>query len=141
MVCVAADAGWAASTQLSICPADSVRLRLRGLAAISRLETARGSATGGEYHALLWNGSAASYVDLHQFLPTGFVSSYAEGIDSYGNIVGEAEDSLGNAYAIVWVVPEPATMVLLGWEGYCCGKESTNSEARNKLELPKKNKS
>lgn len=71
-----------------------------------------GSATGGHVHALLWNGSAASYIDLHQFLPIGFGSSFANGIDGYGNIVGYATGSSGT-HAILWVIPEPASMSLL----------------------------
>src|SRR5262245_61405655 len=35
-----------------------------------------GPATGGQIHALLWTGSAASVVDLH---PSGFTSSEAAG--------------------------------------------------------------
>ena len=71
--------------------------------------------TGGNYHALAWSGSAASCIDLHQFLPTGFTSSKAEGIDNYGNIVGYALDSSNNYHAMLWQpVPEPATLLLLG---------------------------
>ena len=74
-----------------------------------------GSATGGNHHALLWNGSADSYVDLHQFLSAGFVISEAWAIDSTGNIAGFAYDSSGYSRAILWEpVPEPATLLLLG---------------------------
>jgi hypothetical protein len=69
----------------------------------------------GNYHALLWNGSADCFVDLHQFLPTGFSQSSAEAIDGYGNIVGVASDSSGHGHAILWQpVPEPATLLLFG---------------------------
>jgi hypothetical protein len=74
-----------------------------------------GPATGKANHALLWNGSADSYIDLHQFLPVGFGNSYATAIDGYGNIIGYARDSSGNAHAILWQVPEPATLLLLGF--------------------------
>jgi hypothetical protein len=67
----------------------------------------------GDGHALLWSGSADSFIDLHQFLPTGFASSGARGIDSCGNIVGYATDNLGYDHAILWQVPEPATLLLL----------------------------
>jgi len=75
-----------------------------------------GSATGGNEHALLWSGTANNYIDLSQFLPTGLTSvCYANSIDSYGNIVGSALDSYGNAHAILWEpVPEPCTLLLLG---------------------------
>ena len=66
-------------------------------------------------HALLWSGTAASAVDLNQFLPAGFTDSYAESIDAQGNIVGCAHDNAGNCHAILWQpVPEPATFVMLG---------------------------
>jgi hypothetical protein len=64
---------------------------------------------GGQYHALLWNGTAESCIDLHQFLPAGFYTSRANGIDSYGNIVGSAYDSSGyeHEHAILWqLIPE-----------------------------------
>ncbi|MGW8257736.1 MAG: PEP-CTERM sorting domain-containing protein, partial [Thermoguttaceae bacterium] len=66
-------------------------------------------------HALLWSGTAASAVDLHQFLPAEFIASVAKSIDDQGKIVGTAYDSSGDAHAILWTpVPEPATIVLLG---------------------------
>lgn len=40
--------------------------------------------------ALAWFGSAASVVNLHSFLPTGYKSSMATKIDEFGNILGTA---------------------------------------------------
>lgn len=40
--------------------------------------------------ALAWFGSAASVVNLHSFLPTGYKSSMAKKIDEFGNILGTA---------------------------------------------------
>lgn len=72
----------------------------------------------GDNHALLWNGSANSFVDLHQFLPAGFSSSYSVSIDDFGNIVGLAYESVtpfAEPHAILWKpIPEPATVLLLG---------------------------
>jgi hypothetical protein len=60
-----------------------------------------GSATGGNVHALLWLGTAASYLDLSTFLPAGYNSAEALGVDSAGNIVGWAE--AGGVYrAVLW---------------------------------------
>jgi hypothetical protein len=74
-----------------------------------------GSVMGGT-HALVWNGSANSYIDLHQFLPSGWASSFAESIDAQGNIVGYAMDSQNlKCHAILWqAVPEPVTFVMFG---------------------------
>jgi len=74
-----------------------------------------GSATGNKYHALLWSGTAQRYVDLHQFVPSGFIQSYANSIDGQGNIAGYAEDANLTPHAILWIpVPEPSTLALLG---------------------------
>lgn len=65
-------------------------------------------------HALVWDGNSDSYVDLHQFLPEGplsTLSSAAYAIDNHGNIWGDAGD-----YAVLWVpqeVPEPCMLGLL----------------------------
>jgi hypothetical protein len=85
-----------------------------GTSGTQQVGSGMGSATGDNNHALLWNGSADSYVDLHQFLSSDFISSEALGIAGNGNIIGYATDSLGNTHAILWQVPEPATLLLLG---------------------------
>jgi hypothetical protein len=67
-------------------------------------------------HAFLWNSAADDFVDLHLLLPDGYVRSEALGIDAYGNIVGDATDSLFGQHAILWTlatVPEPASLLLL----------------------------
>ena len=71
---------------------------------------------GGKEHALLWSGTADSMVDLHQFLPPGFGSSGALGIDAAGNVVGWASPAvvnIGQDHAILWLpVPEPGGLAL-----------------------------
>jgi hypothetical protein len=56
-------------------------------------------------------------VDLHTFLPPGFTTSEAFGIDADGNIVGYAVGPAG-AHAFLWqpvaAVPEPSTLILFG---------------------------
>ena len=71
-----------------------------------------------ESHALAWFGTDASVVDLNTFLPAGYEWASASGIDADGNIVGQAGGP-GFAHACMWipqaaVIPEPATMALLG---------------------------
>lgn len=62
--------------------------------------------------ALLWNGTADSVVNLHMFLPAGFDSSEAYGIDASGNVIGTAWASGYGSHAILWVrneAPDNAT--------------------------------
>jgi hypothetical protein len=63
-----------------------------------------GSFTNG-WHAALWTGTAASYVDLNRFLPAGFVSARAEAIDDQGNVAGFGYDAAGNQHALEWLAP------------------------------------
>lgn len=68
-----------------------------------------------EERALVWAGSEASRLDLHQFLPAGFTRSLARGIDENGNIVGYGSLSGVGTVPIVWKpVPEPSTVVAIG---------------------------
>lgn len=64
-------------------------------------------------HALRWEGTPGSYLDLHTFLPPGFMGSAAWGIDEVGNIVGTAVDAGFHSHAVVWFVPEPGAGLLL----------------------------
>ena len=67
-----------------------------------------GDATGCSIHALLWSGTAASIIDLHSYLPVGYTSSFAYGIDSAGNVVGIAD-----SHAVMWtVIPAPGAIIL-----------------------------
>ena len=61
-----------------------------------------GEVTAQAQHAAVWSGSAGTFFDLHQVLPPNYVSSWAAGVDSSGNIVGTAVDANGRHSAIVW---------------------------------------
>ena len=56
-----------------------------------------------KYHALVWKGSAGSCVDLHTFLPAGFVASKAIAITPTGSILGIAEDAGGRMHTVLWI--------------------------------------
>jgi autotransporter-associated beta strand protein len=63
-----------------------------------------GSATiaaSGRTHAMAWNGTAASYVDLHSALPSSLTDSGAASV-SGTQVVGTANDISGAAHAIIW---------------------------------------
>lgn len=71
-----------------------------------------GAGTGGNNHALLWDGNGV--LDLQSLLPVGFVSSQANGVDMSGDVIGEATDAAGHSHAILWAVdvPEPGTLAV-----------------------------
>jgi hypothetical protein len=87
----------------------------------------------GHSHAFLWNGSADSYIDLHQFLPAGYTDSQAFGIDNFGNVIGVAIDSSGSNHAILWQIPEPATLLLLCLGAAVAVRKQTRSKATTPL--------
>lgn len=53
-------------------------------------------------HAVVWSGTAASYIDLQKFLPSTFTSSEAKAIAPDGTISGFATDANGQ-HAILWI--------------------------------------
>jgi hypothetical protein len=61
----------------------------------------------GSERALLWESTSGSVVDLHALLPAEFVTSRAEGIDEFGNVIGTAKLAGDVSHAVMWRVPEP----------------------------------
>ncbi|MFO0491049.1 MAG: MYXO-CTERM sorting domain-containing protein, partial [bacterium] len=78
---------------------------------------------GGVERASLWIGTAGSWVDLHAFLPTGFLLSQATGISSdadYTYVTGYGYNALTNRIeALLWTqpIPTPGVAGLLGLGG------------------------
>jgi uncharacterized repeat protein (TIGR01451 family) len=69
-----------------------------------------GPAGAQQHHAYVWSGTAASGVDLSQFLPAGTGDSQATGIDANGDIVGTAD-----GHPVMWIPSAPlqsATLTL-----------------------------
>ena len=63
----------------------------------------------GRKHAMVWKGTAASYLDLHDRLAllgnslgVTFLESEALAISENGTVVGSASDTTGKGYAIAW---------------------------------------
>jgi hypothetical protein len=59
-------------------------------------------------HACLWSGTAASWVDLHSFLPEEFTYWQSEAfgithVDGIPYVVGVASDGNGHQQALMWV--------------------------------------
>jgi hypothetical protein len=111
-----------ASSAVDLNPAGFTSSKAWGVSGNSQVGGGYGPNAGNNEHALLWNGSASSFLDLHKFLPSGFSSSEARGIDSTtGGIVGEAQTEVNGTvtlYAVLWIpTPEPNTFVLAGIAG------------------------
>jgi hypothetical protein len=87
-------------------------------------------------HAMLWDGTAASAVDLQLSLPSSFVSSTAYSIDAAGDVFGIATDTSGVMHAIEWTpqVPEPSGLALfaLGAAGVLLRRNGVRTERRHK---------
>ena len=75
-----------------------------------------GPTTGENAHALLWQGTADSVLDLHSYLAaTGrtFIKSVARAVDPDGNVYGFGVDAIGYL-PIVWLaVPEPPAIAFV----------------------------
>lgn len=58
----------------------------------------------GTYHGLLWFGSAATAIDLNQFLPAGYTDAQVDAIDAVtGIIAGAAKGPKGVFEPAVWI--------------------------------------
>jgi len=54
-------------------------------------------------HALLWIGRSNRVIDLHDFLPPGYISSSASFVSDDGKIVGTARTIYDESHSMVWV--------------------------------------
>jgi hypothetical protein len=63
------------------------------------------------YHATLWQGTASGAVNLETFLPPGCTASNAYAVDINGDVFGDAVYN-GVREAVVWIAPEPSTLLL-----------------------------
>lgn len=103
-------------------PSTWVDLTPAGADAAQAVDVTNGEAVGyamigGQQHAAAWNGTAASFVDLQQYLPAGYVQSTANSIDSRGRIYGTAQKLVstpnGNTYAIQAIMWTPDVLMPL----------------------------
>jgi len=106
---------WAGTAEsgVDLNPVGFTESEIWSINAVQQVGCGLGEVTGDARHALLWNGSASGYLDLHLLLSGDFVESCAYGIDAAGNIVGQAYDSEGNSYAVLWQI----TGASLVWNG------------------------
>jgi hypothetical protein len=89
---------WTGSAESAIDLHPSGFYRSKALAVAGGCQVGWGSPNSTIDHALVWSGTADRVVDLNAFLPAGFGSAQAHGIDASGNIIGSA-----GAHAILWI--------------------------------------
>lgn len=70
-----------------------------GISSTQQVGYGWGMATGGNSHALLWTGTAASAVDLH---PSGFYASYATGTNGTQQVGWALPTGGGQPHAMLW---------------------------------------
>ena len=110
-----------AASAVDLNPAGVTNSEALGIYGTMQVGDGSGPSFGSTYgsantHAFLWNGTAASAVDLNAFLPSGFNTiSQALGVDSNGNIVGYGNGHSG-LHAFLWQIvpaPEPSPALAL----------------------------
>jgi uncharacterized membrane protein len=74
---------------------------------------------GSQNRAGIWQGTSATWENLHSYLPAGYTGSQANAIVSDGvtlTVTGFAFSPTGRVEAWIWTrpVPEPGTMAALG---------------------------
>ncbi len=57
----------------------------------------------GPYHALVWATPSSAATELHNVLPFGYSQSFANRVDSSGNVFGSAIDAAGISHAVIWI--------------------------------------
>ena len=97
-------------TPLDLTPAGLTHARVWAAHGGRQAGFALPSGGGEDPHAFLWSGTAASFVDLNQFLPAGHSNSSANSIQQIGNtlyVAGNA-DSQTATEAWLWIGTIPA---------------------------------
>ena len=99
-----------ASSAVDLNPAGFLKSAIYATNGTLHVGFASGSSTGGNDHALLWLPSGTGYLDLNSLLPAGINRSYAQAIDSDGNIFGFAYVGT-QPHAIEWLA---APRIMMG---------------------------
>ncbi len=90
---------WGTGGPVDLHPAAFTSSEIRGMNATKQVGFAV-DGTGGS-HAMVWSGTAGSEIELT--MPLGYSNAQAHGIDSAGNIVGQAQnDTTGFTEAVMW---------------------------------------
>jgi hypothetical protein len=75
----------------------------QAFAAAGNKQVGTGTDTNGTFHGLLWFGTAASAIDLNQFLPAGYTDAQVDAIDpATGIIAGAAKGPKGVFEPAIW---------------------------------------
>jgi hypothetical protein len=75
----------------------------QAFAAAGNMQVGTGTDANGTFHGLLWFGTAASAIDLNQFLPAGYTDAQIDAIDPVtGIIAGAAKGPKGVFEPAIW---------------------------------------
>lgn len=83
----------------------SYALKVKGPSIVGYATVSTGSTTIGLARAIVWDSNYQA-TDLQAFVPAGFVSSVAYGVDESGNIAGVMTKADGTRHAVLWM-PNP----------------------------------
>ena len=83
----------------------SYALKVKGQYIVGYANVSTGTTTIGLARAIVWDSNYQA-TDLQAFVPAGFVSSVAYGVDESGNIAGVMTKADGTRHAVLWI-PNP----------------------------------
>ena len=83
----------------------SYALKVKGQYIVGYANVSTGTTTIGLARAIVWDSNYQA-TDLQAFVPAGFVSSVAYGIDESGNVAGVMVKADGTRHAVLWM-PNP----------------------------------
>lgn len=80
----------------------SYALKVKGAYIVGYVNLVTGTTSIGPQRAIVWDSNYQA-TDLHAFVPAGFVTSVAYGVDESGNVAGVMTKADGTRHAVLWI--------------------------------------
>jgi hypothetical protein len=80
----------------------SYAMKVKGSYVVGYATVSTGATAIGPARAIVWDAGHQA-TDLHAFVPAGFVSSVAYGVDENGNVAGVMTRADGSRHAVLWM--------------------------------------